>query len=328
MAATPTPVSAYLTESERTFTTPRDYYRLRDFGQKFEAAIAYMRRHGLNMYRVLLLPLLLSALPLVLLAAAALAMSQQLAEWTGGFDPKNPFDTLAAVLPLVGLLLLGLGLIMGVMYAMLFGFMKCRMAQPDPAVKLSTAEVWQVARGYVLPLLGYFFVTSVLSVVGWFLFLIPGVYLFVVFLLLPNVLVFEDQGFGRNFGRSFSLIRGKWWSTFGLYVIGAMILGMLSFMVNMVVMVVMVPLSLVADPTLVTVVTAISQFLMMALQFLLFPLVSVLLLFQYFNLVERRDHVSLQWRVEELGQTPAAAQPNAAAPDDSLFRPSYGDPTH
>ncbi|RTQ50047.1 hypothetical protein EJV47_10415 [Hymenobacter gummosus] len=314
---TPRPVYQYQPETQYSFTTPQEFYRLRDFGQKFEATIAFVRKHGLNMYRVLLIPALLAVVPML-----AVSLFQILNRPTQ-VDPGDWRAVLASSGPGLGaVIILSLTVYM-VLYAMFYSFVKLRMYQPDPTAKLTPQEVWAHARGYVLPLMGYAFVAVVLVLLAMMFLFLPGIYVGVVFSMLLPIVVFEDAGLGRSISRSFSLMSGKWWSTFGLIVVGSMALGIIT-----------VPLSLFSQGAAVAVVAgggfaskvalAVAQLVQLVVQLLLAPLFNLLLLFQYFNLVERRDHVSLQWRAEQLGQTPAAAQA-AAAPDDNLFRPSYGD---
>lgn len=323
MAVPPSPAyAAFQTDSQRTYTTPQDFYRLRDFGQKFEAAIAFLKKHGGNLYRILLVPLLVALVPLVLLAVL----------FAQNFNPVALSGRTGAE---SGLLLmmpafLGLGLLilaaLMAQYVMMYGFVKCRMRQPDPTVRITATEAWNEGKRYLLPLIGYSVVATVLVVIGMFLLVLPGFYLAIVMLLLPSVVVFEDADLGTTFSRCLTLIKGKWWSTFGLYMVASFAVGMVSGGVGVVITILSTVLSLKDPSGGATIVgMAVSQSVQMGINFLLYPVLYVLLMFQYFNLVERHDHVSLQWQADQLGQTPGGPNGPDQTPDDTLFRPSYGD---
>ncbi|MCC3157378.1 hypothetical protein LJ737_09010 [Hymenobacter sp. 15J16-1T3B] len=320
--ATPTPTYVYQSEAQRSFATPQDYYRLRDFGQKFEATIAFLRKHGGNMYRILLLPLLAAIVPLAVLMTV-FGRSFRFNQFGNSSGASS--QAVLMMPALFGLVVLMLAALL-VQYAMLYGFVKRRMYQPDPAVPISAGEAWDEGKRYLLPLIGYSLVAGVLVVLGYFLLLLPGIYLSIAVLLLPSVVVFEDADLGSIFSRCLQLIRGKWWSTFGLYMVASMAIGMLSAGVGVVLGIFTAGFSLkAADTQAAFTAVAVLQAVQLGINLLLVPTVYVLLMFQYFNLVERRDHVSLQWRAEQLGQTPGGPTgPDGPAADD-LFRPSYGD---
>jgi hypothetical protein len=316
---TSTPQPTYHSEAERPFTSPQDYYRLRDFGQKFEATIAFLRKHGPNLYRVLLVPSAAAVgvmvLFFVVMATSSLGSAGSLSGPFGLFALMAPYFTVFFVLLMAAFV---------VVFAMLYGFVKCRMYHPDPTAKLTVAEVWAVSRPYILPLLGYGLVALVIYFVAALFLVLPGFYVGVVFMLLPSVVVFEDAGLGQTLNRCFTLISGKWWSTFGLVFICSVATMMIVFALTAISGFLMLPLRLLSDSIGGNLGLVVVQGLQMGLQFLMFPVMYLLLMFQYFNLVERKDHVSLRWSAEQLGQTGAAP---AATPDDNLFRPSYGDQT-
>ena len=123
--------------------------------------------------------------------------------------------------------------------------------------------------------------------------------------------------------RCLQLVRGKWWSTFGLIVVMSFALGLVLVVVGSVVG----GLSYFAarqvgflqtddassSPVLFTVITSALTGL---LNLLIYPPLLLALAFQYFNLVERRDGVGLRNMVSQLGQAPAAVHTTDYRPDD------------
>ncbi|KUG06842.1 hypothetical protein [Solirubrum puertoriconensis] len=306
------------TESERTFTTPQDYYRRRDFGQKFEATFSFLGKHGGNLYRVLLVPMAVA-----MVAIAGLVFSV--------FTSASTLDDTSSVQLIMVPAYVGLGIVtmlaMLATYAMMYAFVKRRMESPDATAPLTVAEVWAEARPNMLPLVGYGIVATICVVLGYMLLIIPGVYLSMALYLLPCVIVFERADLGETLSRCVGLIRGKWWSTFGLMFVGGIGVGILSAAVGGVLGLVLGFMGFFGSSEFGSTGFVLLQGVQMAINLALYPVLFLLLMFQYFNLVERRDGVSLQWRVQEIGQTPSASTGSSTAPDDTLFRPSYGDPT-
>ncbi len=76
-----------------------------------------------------------------------------------------------------------------------------------------------VAFNHVLPRLGTLFATwfvvVVLAYIGCALCLIPGIYLYILFLFAWPVVVLEGRGVGDALSRSVFLVSGNWWRVFG-----------------------------------------------------------------------------------------------------------------
>lgn len=51
------------------------------------------------------------------------------------------------------------------------------------------------------------------------LLIIPGIYLLVRFLFVPQAIVLERTSIRRAFGRSSELVKGSWWRVFGLFIL-------------------------------------------------------------------------------------------------------------
>ena len=52
----------------------------------------------------------------------------------------------------------------------------------------------------------------------------PGIYLAIVFSLATSIMVFENKSVGDTISHSFTLIKGEWWTTFGLlFVVGLLV---------------------------------------------------------------------------------------------------------
>jgi cellulose synthase/poly-beta-1,6-N-acetylglucosamine synthase-like glycosyltransferase len=132
---------------------------------------------------------------------------------------------------------------------------------------------------------------------------------------LPRVS--SQQRLSVAFRRSFYLIKGKWWSTFGLYVVISFVTGIINYLFIIPFYALMMGKMLLHwqfDTELLS-VAAMSIYALGWVFTAVLPLVAML--FQYFNLVERREGVGLRQLIGQLGKT-AAPQVSSAAyrPDE------------
>lgn len=159
---------------------------------------------------------------------------------------------------------------------------------------------------------------------GWAVLFIILLYVAVIWLavclgLYFPVLWLEDVGPMEALRRSFYLIRGKWWSTFGLGLVMVMIQSMMGYMFA----IPMYGLMFMDVLQLTKTGTASSPSLLMQAATLLYSGGAVLLLalpllamsFQYFNLAERRDSIGARQQLAQLGQPPAPE------PTSHFYRP-------
>jgi hypothetical protein len=72
------------------------------------------------------------------------------------------------------------------------------------------------------------FYSGVLVILGTILFVIPGIYLYVAFTVAVPVLLVEGAGPWRALWRSRDLVRGRWWATCGVAVVGYLLVSVVS----------------------------------------------------------------------------------------------------
>ena len=91
---------------------------------------------------------------------------------------------------------------------------------------------WRSSLGFALrrlpALIVLSFATSIFIAAGFLLCIIPGVYLWgAVFVAVPVLLV-EGSGPFASIGRSRRLVKGRWWPTVGVAVVGTLLVGIVS----------------------------------------------------------------------------------------------------
>lgn len=152
---------------------------------------------------------------------------------------------------------------------------------------------------------------------GVVFFIVAAVYFMVGSSLVFAVRSFEKKGFFPAVMRSFFLVRGKWWSTFGLTMILSLLVGIVSYVFS-------VPASIIQavsglhsvqsgtfeGPTgVVGTIVFILNALAYLCQLLLYLVPNIGLAFQYFNLVELKEAKGLMSDIQTFGQAPTAPTP-------------------
>ena len=314
-----------------SFTQEADFRQRRDFGQKFSATFEFIAAHWHGLGRCLLY----LVLPAALLRAVAAGVLQQ-QTLTGIFNNATPggggnatAQQIAMMSRMVSTPLYWVSLTFGIAFATLlvltvYGYVKLCLRPYPSAEPIMPRDVWQVVKQDFVGAFFSYLGIAVIVGIGFFLLVIPGIYLFVALMPFFIVKVVEGTGFGATLSRCLSLTKGKWWSTFGLLAIMVLVL----FVVLLVVGAFsgMVTLGLMhsgwnpaesgtggrAVQILFIALAAIGS----VLNLLFYPPMLLAIAFQYFNLVERRDGTGLYQLVNQIGQAPASVQNAALRADE------------
>jgi hypothetical protein len=140
-------------------------------------------------------------------------------------------------------------------------------------------------------------------------------YLMISVSLTFIVRAYEKKGFFEAIGRSFKLVQGKWWSTFGLLMVLYFIMMVISY-IPIIPWYVVTVVSAVHNTTANTfqepspmwaTLTTVFFMLYYLAQMILAALPNIGIAFQYFNLVELKESRGLLNSIEEIGKTPEQA---------------------
>jgi hypothetical protein len=202
--------------------------------------------------------------------------------------------------------------------------------------QIEVSEVWERVRSSFMMYFTTMFFFFLMAIAMYILLIIPVVLLaavspglivigmmlmFVVFFYLTIsvsltfiVRTYERKGFLDSIGRSFKLVQGKWWSTFGLIVVLYLIMMVISYipMMPWYIMTVISTLHNTSSDTLQTptpmgeMTTIIFFVLYYMIQMVLATLPNIGIAFQYFNLVELKEAKGLVNKIDTLGETPAS----------------------
>lgn len=278
-------------------------FQQRDFGNKINATFQYVSQN----FRSLGLALLYIVGPVAVVAGIATGIMQsnflRLSAGAVKAQPDNPLAALQVlsqfVSPTFWLAMLFSLLANVAVILTTYGHMKVYARTNSSTI--SVADVW----AEVQPAIGRTIVISVLvsivtGVAMVFLF-IPGIYVGVVLSLALAVTSFEGTGFGETWDRCFKLIRDKWWSTFGLIIVMAIIVGIVGLIFA-------VPAGIIAFfvgakmlPDISTAWLVIGNVITLVGRTLVNAVLYTAIGFQYTNLVERQEGRGLISAIDSIG---------------------------
>lgn len=83
------------------------------------------------------------------------------------------------------------------------------------------------------PYVGLFFLIGIIVFIGLMFCVIPGIYFVVVLSLSICLLIFQNRGALDAISDSFSFIKEHWWETFGILLVIQILIGVVSFIVDL-----------------------------------------------------------------------------------------------
>ena len=281
------------------------FYEKRQFGEKINATFTFIRE---NAWPYVKAQLIISG---IILLIVNIFVNQLTLDFAFVSDPEElTLDFLVNFLNVYGLVLLS-GLVTATLIPIVtYGYM--RAYQHHAPQEITTSIILQNLGSKVFYVLLFNIITLILVFLGMLLFLIPGIYIWATLALGSAIILFEDSNPIDAIGRSFTLIRGKWWSTFGLIVVMAIIGYIISFVFGLpraLTFGIKAFTSFSESGDLQEVVEAAKgeQALNVLFsvfetfgQILLYSLIYIALAFQFFNLVERKESRGLMAEIDQL----------------------------
>ncbi|HVF76904.1 MAG TPA: glycerophosphoryl diester phosphodiesterase membrane domain-containing protein [Solirubrobacteraceae bacterium] len=142
-------------------------------------------------------------------------------------------------------------------------------------------------------------------VLGLLLFIVPGIWLYVAWAFAIPVLLVEGLRGRKALARSYTLVKGRWWRTFGVLLVGFILAAIISTVVQAVFLIGIVVGE--GNDALVLVLSAIAGIVGLAVST---PFQAALFAVVYFDLRVRKEGFDLELLAREIGGT---VQPGAAA---------------
>lgn len=306
----------------------------RDFGQKINATFDFIRQ---NFKPLLLAVLVIGGTPTLLayiiggLGLAGLAPA--LTQMRQGGNPDF-VGILAVITPMIGTIFF-VGLLFIVSSIMsslaLYGYVLEYEARGGKSPAISVADVWQRVSSNFWRYIGYAVALGLLFMVALFvmgfvigalngvagtsgagifsfIYLIGIVYISVAISPYYFIVVRENLGIIDSVKRCFYLVQGKWWSTFGLLFIFGLISVVLFFGTYFISVLLIGVFGLAsagsgsaALTASLVIATIISSLFSTLIGIVIRCISSLGLVFQYYNLVERKDGEGLANAIGGIG---------------------------
>jgi hypothetical protein len=99
--------------------------------------------------------------------------------------------------------------------------------------RLSPREALNRLEGRIWRLVGLSLLVGLLTGLATLLLIIPGIYLFVLLAFATPVFVLEKTTVGGALRRSAQLVRGSWWRTFGIGLLGYLVAGVIGGLIQL-----------------------------------------------------------------------------------------------
>jgi hypothetical protein len=159
------------------------------------------------------------------------------------------------------------------------------------------------------------FLGGLLAVLGLVLLIIPGIYLYVAFAVAVPALLTEGLKGRKALGRSRRLVKGRWWGTFGVVVLGAILVGIVEgALVGLSAVVTTIDTT---DPTLGSFLVNTAATVLASL--IATPFAAAFVTVLYFDLRVRKEAFDLQLLAQQIGVDPdSAARPAAPLREGTL----------
>lgn len=312
--------------------TPIEFHKARDFSKKVNDTFEFLRQNFKPLIKSILFiagpPVLMGSLLIGSFIGELFNFTQSSYTNGGGEMAGNYFMSvnfwLQIILAGIFLLVSGVVSISSINnYILLYGEKKSN--------QIEVSEVWSRVKETFWMYLGTMVFFTILFLLGYMLMLVPvillstispwllvlsvfGVIIVLFYLLFGASLTFfirayEKIGFFSAISRSFYLVKGKWWSTFGLIMVLSMIVSTMSYLFIMPWYIATIVSTLHNTSTNVfqepslnwKILTMLSFTLYYLAQMVLYSIPNVGIAFQYFNLVELKEAKGLLDDIETLG---------------------------
>ncbi|WP_462317802.1 hypothetical protein [Marinilabilia sp.] len=169
-------------------------------------------------------------------------------------------------------------------------------------------DVWKRFARHFGAIIGFSILGSIIVTVGFFLLIIPGIYLSVPMAFLLFVKVIEDKSLGDTFSRCFQLVRNNWWITFGIIILAYIIISIVSWLFSVPALIVGgIQGFLVGTGEQDAIHTDSLAFILTTVisglgQYILYPVLYIIIAFQYYSLREQKDRDTLMGKVSAINE--------------------------
>ncbi len=163
-------------------------------------------------------------------------------------------------------------------------------------------EVWDEFKNYFLKIALYSIPIAFVTVIGYALCLVPGIYLTVVFMPFFVAVIFENETFGQAWNRCFTIIKNNFWSSLGIYFLVYLIYAFSAGIISASLAAIAGVLSYFTTRDISTTI-GIATSVLNIFSFVIYIVFYVSVILHYFNLIEIHYGTGMMGRINKLGET-------------------------
>lgn len=204
---------------------PTEYIELRqqrDFSAVISTGFQFIRQNWKELYR----PLVFICLPIYLVASVLFgSFFRTVFAGAQGGDVAGMMAGMGTMM--VGYVLMALSMLL--LYSLVYEYMRFYMV--NKGLKPTMGELWKETSKQLVSYFAIGLLAGFIASFGIILFLVGAIWLGIVFTMAFPLRAFERAEIGDCIGRSFKVIKGRWWMTFGLVIVLTMLIGFISYIV-------------------------------------------------------------------------------------------------
>ena len=268
----------------------------RDFGDIISDTFGYVRVH----FKTLAKGLLLFSLPFIIISGILVGGSFG----TIMSSAENP-EALGELGGTVVQMFLGVFLLMMTFLFIIIIVMKHIQLVDEGVEHIDMGMLLDGVGRNIGGLIGILIITGIATTIGFFLFILPGIFIAVKLSLAPAIYVIEEEDFGEALSKSWELTKDNWWFTFGVSFVMSIIINIVSnifiFPLYIIMSVVIFSSGEPNPESLGTMISLIYGFSMIVVGlFYCFPIISQAMV--YFHLNEIKSGATLFDKIDSLGE--------------------------
>ncbi|WP_199433895.1 hypothetical protein [Qaidamihabitans albus] len=201
-------------------------------GEILDGAITTMRRHAGVVFGASAVVALLSAVLYLIADLSVLDSLNQAVTIDENAPPEEQLDQTFTALQ-DSLASSGVAALITVLtQTFLAGFLTVVAGKAVLGQSISAGEAWTELKPRLLPLFGLTLVVTLAVMVGLFLCILPGIWVYVLLALATPALLLERGRVGGALRRSRELVRGAWWRVFGVLILATIIAIVISLVIQ------------------------------------------------------------------------------------------------
>jgi len=266
----------------------------RDFSENFDMALTFIKHN----YGAILKPLCI-LIPIILIAVFVAPDTTSL---TSGdiYSYDNPMDIYKEIFTMgyfISIFLTSLASFLSFVFVV--AYMAEYTKTTDGVVKIS--DVWSKTLNVAIPVFFASILFGIAVSIGTILCIIPGIIVYVYLGFYIYVYINEGLGIIDSFQRSYDLVKGNWWMTFGfglvfmiLLIIAAMIFTIPTYLAG-------IGIALDIEFLTGSIYMYIANMISSLGSFILYPIVYMAMGVVYYSLRNQADKIDEETEIDSIG---------------------------